>query len=88
MTEDEIESITDSMEMSLSKLWKLVNGQRSLVCHSPWGYKQLDMTELLKCTFVGDRESIPRQIDKKSGLPKEEKCVWIFEEEIGFWNSQ
>ena len=39
------------------------------------------MTELLKCTFVGDRESIPRQIDKKSGLPKEEKCVWIFEEE-------
>ena len=46
------------------------------------------MTELLKCTFVGDRESIPRQIDKKSGLPKEEKCVWIFEEEIGFWNSQ
>ena len=24
MIEDEIESITDSMEMSLSKLWKLV----------------------------------------------------------------
>ena len=24
MTEDEVESITNSMEMSLSKLWKLV----------------------------------------------------------------
>lgn len=29
------------------------------------------------------------QIDKKSGLPKEEKNIWILEEEeIGFWNSQ
>ena len=46
------------------------------------------MTELLKCTFVGDRETIPRPNDKKSGLPKEERGVWILEEEIGFWNSQ
>ena len=46
------------------------------------------MTELLNCTCVGDRESILRQIDKKSSLPKEEKSVWILEEEIGFWNSQ
>ena len=28
------------------------------------------------------------QIDKKSGLPKEEKNIWILEKEIGFWNSQ
>ena len=23
------------------------DGQRSLVCHSPWGHKELDMTERL-----------------------------------------
>ena len=25
-------------------------GQRSLVCCSPWGHKELDMTEQLNCT--------------------------------------
>ena len=37
------------------------------------------------------RESIPRQVDKKSGVPEEEKGVWgsgALEEEIGVWNSQ
>ena len=34
------------------------------------------------------RESIPRQVDKKSGVPKEEKGVWTLKEEIGVWSSQ
>ena len=34
------------------------------------------------------RESIPRQVDKKSGIPKEEKVIWAHEAEVGFWNSQ
>ena len=34
------------------------------------------------------RESVLRQVDKKSGDPKEEKGVWGFEEEIRVWNSQ
>jgi len=34
------------------------------------------------------RESIPRQVVKKSGIPEEEKGVWALKEEIGVWNSQ
>ena len=37
--------ITDSMDMSLSKLWEVDDGQGSLVCCSPWGHKESDMTE-------------------------------------------
>ena len=39
-----LDGITDSMDMSLGKLWELVMG---LVCCSPWGRKVFDMTELL-----------------------------------------
>ena len=39
-----LDSITDSMDMNLHKLWGDCRGQRSLVCCSPWGYKELDMT--------------------------------------------
>ena len=36
-------SITDLMDMSLSKLWEIVE-DRGLVCYSPWGHKELDTT--------------------------------------------
>ena len=39
-----LDSITDSMDMNLSKLQIIVGGQRSLVCFSPWGHKESDMT--------------------------------------------
>ena len=39
-----LDDITDSMDMSLSKLWE---------CCSPWGHKELDMTEWLKWTIHG-----------------------------------
>ena len=39
-----LDGITNSMDMSLSKLWKLEMG-RILACYSPWGHKELDMTE-------------------------------------------
>ena len=38
-----LDGITDSMEMSLSKLGDS-EGQGSLVCSSPWGCKESDMT--------------------------------------------
>ena len=35
-----LDSITDSMDMSLSELWKIVKeGQGSLGCCRPWGYR-------------------------------------------------
>ena len=43
-----LDGITNSMgSMSLSKLTGVGDGQGSLVCCSPWGHKELDMTELL-----------------------------------------
>ena len=40
-----LDGIIDSMVMSLSKLRETVDGQGILVCCSPWGHKELDMTE-------------------------------------------
>ena len=41
-----LDGITNSMDMNLSKLQELMN-QGSLECCSPWGRKELDMTERL-----------------------------------------
>ena len=38
------DSITDSMDVSLSKLWEIVKDRGSLVCCSPWCCKELDTT--------------------------------------------
>ena len=35
--------VTDSMDMSLSKLWEMEK-DRDLMCYSPLGCKQSDMT--------------------------------------------
>ena len=39
--------ITDSMDVSLSELQELGDGQGGLVCCSPWGRKESDTTERL-----------------------------------------
>ena len=39
-----LDGITDSMDMSLSKLREIGEGQGSLACCSPWGPTELDMT--------------------------------------------
>ena len=41
-----LDSITNSIGRSLSKLLGVDDGQGSLECCSPWGCKELDMTEL------------------------------------------
>ena len=40
-----LDGITDSMDMSLSKLRGFGDGQGHLACCSPWGRKESDMTE-------------------------------------------
>ena len=42
-----LDGITDSMDMSLSKLWEFGNGQGNQACCSPCGHKESDMTEQL-----------------------------------------
>ena len=38
-----LDDITNSMDMSLSKLWEMV--KEGLAFCSPWGHKESDMTE-------------------------------------------
>ena len=40
-----LDGITDSMDMSLSKVWEMAKG--SLSCCSLWGHKELDTAERL-----------------------------------------
>ena len=42
-----LDGITDSMDMSLSKLPELVRVRGGLACCSPWGRKESDTTERL-----------------------------------------
>ena len=42
-----LDGITDSMDM-------VSDGQGGLECYSPWGHKELDMTERLNCTELTD----------------------------------
>ena len=45
-----MDGITDSMDMSLSKLQELVMRQGGLLCCDSWGHKEVDTTEWLNWT--------------------------------------
>ena len=40
-----LDSITDSMDMSLGELQELVMDKGGLTCCDSWGHKELEMTE-------------------------------------------
>ena len=42
-----LDSMTNSIDMNLSKLWETVKDKGSLVCCSPQNHKELDKTEQL-----------------------------------------
>ena len=50
-----LDGISDSMDMSLSKFWKLVMDKGGLMWCSPWGFKESDMIEWLKNNKVVSR---------------------------------
>ena len=52
-----LDGITDSMDMSLSKLQETVKDRESCVCCSPWGRRELDTTEQLNNCSVSSSPS-------------------------------
>ena len=40
-----LDGITDSLDMSLSKLWETVKDREVWYTTSPWNHKELDTTE-------------------------------------------
>ena len=61
-----MDGISDSMDMSLNKLREIVKDKASLVCCSPWGCKESDMTEQLNNNKkgCGSNLSTDRGLDK------------------------
>ena len=50
-----LDGITNQMDMSLSKFQGDAEGQGSLACCSPWGCKELDMTDRLHFHLLGKK---------------------------------
>ena len=64
-----LDSIVDSMDMSLGKLWEIV---KDMVCCRPWGCKESDTTELLN-NNTAQLEQIRNHIEK---YQKPNCCFW------------
>ena len=43
-TDNDMVGITNSVDMNLSKVQEILKDREGLVCCSPWGHKELDMT--------------------------------------------
>ena len=65
-----LDGITDLMDMSLSKLLGVDDGQGSLACCSPWGHKESDTTEQLNWTVW------MWELDHKESWALKNWCFW------------
>ena len=51
-----LHGISNSMDMRLSKLQELLDGQGGLACCNPWGHRESDTTERLNWPVMGSLE--------------------------------
>ena len=74
-----LDGITDSMDVSLSELRELVDGQGGLVCCDSWGRKESDMTEQPHFRFslscIGEGNGNPLQCSCLEN-PRDGKAWW------------
>ena len=61
-----MDTITDSMDMNLSKLREMVKDREAWQCCSPWGHKESDRTEQLNNSKVWEETPNSAQISNKS----------------------
>ena len=61
-----LDSITDSMDMNLSKLWETIKDKGRLACCSPWGCKESDTTWRLD---DNKHSELKRRLWKVAGVP-------------------
>ena len=64
-----LDGITNSMDMSLSKLREVGDGQGNLACCSPWDRKESDITERLNTTKLIGKSCISRRCWTLSAVP-------------------
>ena len=63
-----LDGITVSTDMSLSKLWELVDGQGSLACCSPRSATQLDTTQWLNWTDLMPAHPFSSVLRRSAGV--------------------
>ena len=52
-----LDGITDAMRMNLGKLWEM-GRDKGVVCCSPWGHKELDVTGRLSNNIISKCHSV------------------------------
>ena len=89
-----LDGITNSMDMSLSKLWEMVKDRESWRAASPWGCKESDTSKRLNKNNRKKNDHVPllglisvggglsHQTKASSGMGHGRPALWLFEDRI------
>ena len=80
------DGITDSMDMSVSKLWELVLNREAWRACCPWGCKELDMAEWLNWTELCFKEKM-LQSNLANNSSDSGSSEWQLQMKRLFWNN-